>query len=897
LSINSAGLDTGTYYDTVVVSGNANNSPQIAIVTLHLAGPPTIPPCLSLIPTQFSFTAQECGVNPVEKILKIVNCGEGILNWFAMNKSSWLNLSDSLGSITTDTASVTLFVNIYGLSAGTYYDTIVVSGNATNSPQIATVTLTITPNPPIIHLSQTNFFFVDTIGGPHPSPQILEIHNFGGCILEWKITWKTTDSATWFSVVPDSGIAPSVVTISIDATGLGPGIYEDTLEVSGNAENSPQHVALTLYVIQGPTEEPLIVLNPTEFHFYGCENGPNPPYQYLQITNGGEGSLNWSATNSSSWLSLNPNSGTAPSSVKLSMDISGLSLGNYKDTIVVNGNAPNSPQEAYVMLHITPCAETSFVKIPEICAKMGDFILVPIIVSDVTGMGIYSFEIDLNYDSLILTATDVTNTGTITKIWGKPIYNVQTPGLVKITMAGVMPLADSGALVNVGFYVSGDLTDSTIIHFAKMQFNDGIPPAMVEDGIIRRCPDLFSISGNVRYCLNDLPICNAWMYLSGGKDDTVKTTCNGCYEFANLGGGLDYLIKGAKNNQLDKGITAFDASLILRYVVQLINLKPCQKLSADVNGNCSISAYDASYILRLVVGKINSFPVGDFFRFFPADFVLDNSNWCNPPDSIWVEDLSSNLFDQDFKGILFGDVSGNWGPPVLPISSNLAEILSKANTLDLTLNPNEEFVLPISLSNLSEVYSAELSLNYDSDIFEIVDIKKTEFTSGFLQEENIEDGALKIALAGNSPLSGSGNLVAITFRIKEDAPYGSRGEVILTNLGLNEEFSSNLGVLASVSVGTALPKDFSLSQNYPNPFNPRTVIEFTISKDERVNLSIYNLKGQKVKTLVDGFRTAGTYRVEWDATAENGEKLPSGIYYYRLQANEKSILKKMVLLK
>jgi len=88
------------------------------------------------------------------------------------------------------------------------------------------------------------------------------------------------------------------------------------------------------------------------------------------------------------------------------------------------------------------------------------------------------------------------------------------------------------------------------------------------------------------------------------------------------------------------------------------------------------------------------------------------------------------------------------------------------------------------------------------------------------------------------------------------------------------------------------PSSFKLEQNYPNPFNPSTMINYQLSMNNEVDLSIYNLLGQKVATLVSKKQAAGSYQVEWDASA-----YASGVYYYVLKAGEFRDVKKMVYLK
>lgn len=88
------------------------------------------------------------------------------------------------------------------------------------------------------------------------------------------------------------------------------------------------------------------------------------------------------------------------------------------------------------------------------------------------------------------------------------------------------------------------------------------------------------------------------------------------------------------------------------------------------------------------------------------------------------------------------------------------------------------------------------------------------------------------------------------------------------------------------------PLSFGLAQNYPNPFNPSTTINYTIKSAGAVNLSVYNLMGQKVATLVNEAKTAGTHSIRWNAAGA-----ASGMYYYRLEANGQSITRKMMLIK
>ncbi|MCL5019932.1 MAG: T9SS type A sorting domain-containing protein, partial [Patescibacteria group bacterium] len=83
----------------------------------------------------------------------------------------------------------------------------------------------------------------------------------------------------------------------------------------------------------------------------------------------------------------------------------------------------------------------------------------------------------------------------------------------------------------------------------------------------------------------------------------------------------------------------------------------------------------------------------------------------------------------------------------------------------------------------------------------------------------------------------------------------------------------------------------------PNPFNPITTIQYTLPQGTQVNLSIYNILGQEIKSLVRKYETAGVYKVEWNGTNSFGKPVSGGVYLYRLEAGGKVQVRKMVLMK
>ncbi len=118
-------------------------------------------------------------------------------------------------------------------------------------------------------------------------------------------------------------------------------------------------------------------------------------------------------------------------------------------------------------------------------------------------------------------------------------------------------------------------------------------------------------------------------------------------------------------------------------------------------------------------------------------------------------------------------------------------------------------------------------------------------------------------------------------------PYFHPGQIeIKHTVPVEEDFDNNL-----------LPKEFALAQNYPNPFNPSTRIEFALPRAADVTLTVYNILGEKVKTLVDEHMNPGVHFVIFDGYDDNNNPVASGMYFYRIKAGDFSRSRKMMMLK
>jgi hypothetical protein len=122
----------------------------------------------------------------------------------------------------------------------------------------------------------------------------------------------------------------------------------------------------------------------------------------------------------------------------------------------------------------------------------------------------------------------------------------------------------------------------------------------------------------------------------------------------------------------------------------------------------------------------------------------------------------------------------------------------------------------------------------------------------------------------------------------------------ISNAGATMTADLSVSLAADVGDDThteGVPSAFTLDQNFPNPFNPETRISFTLPKRGQVELSVFNLLGEKVDELVNGELGAGTHEYGWKPESVSGQSHPSGVYFYRLVTEEITLTRKMLLIK
>ena len=176
----------------------------------------------------------------------------------------------------------------------------------------------------------------------------------------------------------------------------------------------------------------------------------------------------------------------------------------------------------------------------------------------------------------------------------------------------------------------------------------------------------------------------------------------------------------------------------------------------------------------------------------------------------------------------------------------------------------------------------------------------TPRTEGLGLYYHVKQGKVKIGVLdiyGNyTVMPGEGSLLKLKFQNKGKGTGISSFRIenaILVNTSAQE---LDVQIRPSKLIRT-IPQTFSLAQNYPNPFNARTVIRYSLPQDTKVEITIYNILGRKVKTLVNEYQQAGYKTVIWDGTNQKDRTVASGVYFYKIKAGDFVQPKKMLLLK
>jgi hypothetical protein len=366
---------------------------------------------------------------------------------------------------------------------------------------------------------------------------------------------------------------------------------------------------------------------------------------------------------------------------------------------------------------------------------------------------------------------------------------------------------------------------------------------------------------------------------------------NGYYEFNSILSGT-YEIN-VSPPPIWSAVTASDILLIVKYLYGFADLDTLQLLAADADNNGMITGNDLQLILQRYVFLIDGFPNGK------SDWVFLNYK-PSESDSTFIG--SKIKIEQDeqlnIASLITGDINKSYRPDAAAKSNYFVN-----SSGELKINKFDEFELPLIITAGSSIAAASIIIDYQPMFAEFVDLKTdNKFIGTF---NLLEDG--KIAGAWINDLlykddTGSNELtIKLIFKAKEEFDKNKIFQLYISSLSevvdIFGKEPANISIKFPV-VKIDIPDDYIIEQNYPNPFNPVTTIKFGLPLKSKALISIYNMLGEKVETLLDRIEEEGYHEIKW-----NAKGCSSGIYFLVVDAEsvdgQKKIkaVKKMILLR
>ncbi|MEG8990930.1 cohesin domain-containing protein [Ignavibacteria bacterium 4148-Me] len=545
------------------------------------------------------------------------------------------------------------------------------------------------------------------------------------------------------------------------------------------------------------------------------------------------------------------------------------------------------------------------VKLPIIAGTINTEKLAAITVDDISAKNITAIQFTLNYDKNIISIPEVVTTGTLLE--GKGILSANadtTNGTVTVAWAGYPPLTGEGSLLKLKIKFKNYGT-SNLDFGNTLKFNLGIPGAIVTSGSAKTAAVIVQ-GGSVTAVAGDnivIPILTTAIT----ADQKVLS-----YDFT------------ASFNKDVIEITNYDLeSTLSSGGIAAINVN-------NTTGTVTFSLASGSYItgsgtLLKLTGKAKAAGSTELtftsFKFNtgtpgatadPAQIVVAEANVAptltlNPNQTTFAvnenETLTITLIGADANT---GDVltySYTATPATTGATLSAAGVFSwkpnfdQAGVYSVTfkvtdkggLSATKTVAIVVNNVNRPPVFTVEIPNN------QVVPVHNVPVTFEFIYKAEDPDG---------DPLtfrkvSGPGEISTTGLFTWEPVPDQAGKSYILivevSDGSLTATSTRTIKVsdtVTGVEEESGIPNEFMLMQNYPNPFNPTTTIKFALPKESHVKLSVYNILGQEVATLVNGIMQAGYHRVNFDATGLN-----TGMYIYKIQADGFVMMKKMMYVK
>ncbi|MEX1116525.1 MAG: IPT/TIG domain-containing protein [Akkermansiaceae bacterium] len=382
--------------------------------------------------------------------------------------------------------------------------------------------------------------------------------------------------------------------------------------------------------------------------------------------------------------------------------------------------------------------------LPILTGGRNSFVEAPLLIANAVGLA--SVDVVVTYDAAVLRLVTV-KPGGLTPNW-VVASNTTTAGEVILSMAsGGGTAAGSGALAILEFQAIGEPSATTPLTLQSFSLNDGAIAVQERNGSFT-IDATYALSGTVRFWNGGQAAPGVKLSLSGGANQSQTTDGLGAYALQNIEAGA-YTVTASKMGD-SSGISAFDASLILKHSAGIALLTGSATVAADVNRSGQINAMDAYLVLQKAVGLID------------VPFSGAGETWSFTPASRSYPNFAENLANQDFTAILLGDASGNWN------STEINNTNSSGGTVvlhEMPVDGTDEIVARVLMTSSEPMIEGlDLVLAHRPEVT-LESVVPGSLLTGFFDALNTATpGRPRVVVAGSSGIRGTGVLFTLRFR-------------------------------------------------------------------------------------------------------------------------------------
>lgn len=402
----------------------------------------------------------------------------------------------------------------------------------------------------------------------------------------------------------------------------------------------------------------------------------------------------------------------------------------------------------------------------------------------------------------------------------------------------------------------------------------------------------FSLEGNI-HTIDEIAVESAEVILNAA-DDAIgfeMTEIDGQYAFDDLASTETYGIVAHKNDDHINGVSTLDIVLVQRHILGLQPLdSPYKLIAADVNVNGAVSAVDLVVLRRLILGQIDELPDTESWKFISEG--LSFSDPLNPwplQEGAFLGQINQSM-TQDLIAIKMGDINGNAianSGFASSRSTNQFEVSSRSKI------QNGQLIYELIAKEDIDAFGFQLGLEYDAQALVTKDVRSNHMlvVDDMLSDKN---GSLAISLAGSTPFEyQKGDVVLeVTFALSE-TPTSKESIVRMSNEVIsNEIYNEDFEVYAIKSISEDVTQEVVLHQNRPNPFEDETLIDFEIPNADEVTFELFDINGKRVYSRANTY-PAGKHQIK---VSSQDIGLNKGIYYYQIHTQQRSLIRKMIIL-